>query len=95
MNANRTDTLRRRLENAERNKANCAAAIARNKGDIASLLDHLGQLVQAEGEGETDANWGIVGSLAHVREHLIESVQFLSGLDREDVESALDDMRQK
>ncbi len=69
-----------------------AAAIARNKGDIASLLDHLGRLVQTEDNGETEANWGIVGSLAHVREHLIECVQFLSGLDREDVESALDDM---
>ncbi len=93
MNTNRADTLRRRLENAERNKANCAAAIARNKGDIASLLDHLGQLAQAEGDGETGANWGIVGSLAHVRGHLIEAVQFLSGLDRDDVETALDEMR--
>ncbi len=94
MNANLSATLRRRLEKAERNQAECAAAVARNKGDIASLLDHLGQLVRAEGEGETGTNWGIVGSLAHVRAHLIEAVQFLSGLDRDDVETALEDMRE-
>ena len=94
MNANLSETLRRRLEKSERNQAEYVAAAARQKGDIASLLDHLGQLVEADGEGESKTNWGRVGSLGYVRGKLIEAVQHLSGLDETDIENALAEMRQ-
>ena len=93
MNAN-ADHIARRNEKAERNAADFTAAVAAKKADIASLLDHLGDLVTGYGAEDARVNWGVDGSLGYVRERLIEAVQHLSGLERENIEDCLAEIRE-
>ena len=71
-----------------------AAAVDGKKADIASLLDHLGNLVTGYGAEDARVNWGVDGSLGYVRERLMEAVQHLSGLERENIEDCLAEIRE-
>ena len=93
MNAN-ADRIVRRNEKAERNAADFAAAVASKKADIASLLDHLGDLVTGYGAEDARVNWGIDGSLGYVRGKIIEAVAHLSGLECENIEDCLTEIRE-
>ena len=71
-------------------------AHAQHCTDIGALLDLIGQEVThhaefARGEG---LHWGHVGSVAHVREGLIEALAFLAQQDEDDIEKHLTELRE-
>ncbi|MGE3109728.1 MAG: hypothetical protein AB7G11_13170 [Phycisphaerales bacterium] len=61
------------------------------RNDIARLLDVLAmELDKHDERAKADpTNWGITGNLGKVRSDLMDTVAFLSGMDREDVERFL------
>ena len=67
-----------------------ADAIQRARADIASLADWL----ELELDKQRDAapTWGDVGSLEHVRENLIETLAFFSGVEEAQIKRSLDDL---
>ena len=87
-----SDRVRHRIERNERNAALAEAKMKSHKADIASMLDHIGQLAEAFGEEET-ATWAHEGSLAHLRTLLIEATRFIGGFEEGVVEEALEEMR--
>jgi hypothetical protein len=70
-----------------------AQAYAGYRADIARLLDVLDMELakHAEVASATPADWGRPGDLAKVRSDLIDTVAFLSGMDRALVEGFLAD----
>ena len=68
-----------------------AQTYAANRADIARLLDVLDMELakHAEAANASPADWGRPGDLARVRSDLIETVAFLSGMDRAMVEGFL------
>jgi hypothetical protein len=74
-----------------RRTASEAYAAARN--DIARLLDVLDmELAKHDERAKADErNWGFAGNLDKVRSDLIETVAFISGMDRPEVEGFLAD----
>jgi hypothetical protein len=42
---------------------------------------------------EADITWATVGSLEHVRENLIETLAFLSGINTTEIQRSLDELR--
>jgi hypothetical protein len=77
--------------NQPRQTAAEAYAAARN--DIARLLDVLDmELAKHEARAKADArNWGFAGDLQKVRSDVIDTVAFISGMEREAVEGFLAD----
>ena len=84
--------IQRRIEKRERSLAEAKAKFEAGKTDIGSLLGHLGDLVEAYGEGE-EIHWGHAGSIGHLRSLLIEATRFVAGFEEGVVEAALEDMR--
>ena len=72
-----------------------AEAYARNRADIAAIMDWLGQeLDRHEEEADGDPrNWGFAGSLAEVRGKLKDTLAFISETADADIEKALDELR--
>jgi len=70
-----------------------AQTYAARRNDIARLLDVLQmELDKHEEAAKADPrNWGFAGSLGKVRSDLIDLVGFMSGMDREHVETFLAD----
>lgn len=68
-----------------------AQMYAARRNDIARLLDVLAmELDKHDERAKADpTNWGITGNLGKVRSDLMDTVAFLSGMDREDVERFL------
>ncbi len=68
-----------------------AEMYAAQRNDIARLLDVLQmELDKHDERAKADpTNWGITGNLGKVRSDLMDTVAFLSGMDREDVERFL------
>ena len=68
-----------------------AGMYAARRNDIARLLDVLQmELDKHDERAKADpTNWGITGNLGKVRSDLMDTVAFLSGLDREDIERFL------
>jgi hypothetical protein len=68
-----------------------AQMYAARRNDIARLIDVLAmELDKHDEQAKADpTNWGITGNLGKVRSDLIDVVGFLSGMEREDVESFL------
>ncbi|MGE3109679.1 MAG: hypothetical protein AB7N65_26230 [Vicinamibacterales bacterium] len=68
-----------------------AEMYAARRDDIARLLDVLAmELDKHDDQAKADpTNWGITGNLGKVRSDLMDTVAFLSGMDREDVERFL------
>lgn len=64
---------------ARKNQPTAGEVFAARKTDIGNLLDLIGQeiKVHAEEAGRDPKNWGHAGSLGHVRENLVETLQFL------------------
>ncbi len=74
-------------------KPTAAEMYATERGRIARLLDVLEMELDKHGaRAMADAgHWGLVGDLAKVRDELVESVRFLSGMERADIERFLTD----
>ncbi len=66
-------------------------AYQRNRGDIEGLLDLLREEVThaAEHARNDGVNWAHVGSMAHVREGLVETLAFLARQDEAFIEKRL------
>ncbi|MCW5769694.1 MAG: hypothetical protein KIT19_13530 [Phycisphaeraceae bacterium] len=74
-------------------KRTAAETYAAHQSDIARLLDVLGmELEKHEARAKADPrNWGLVGDLGKVRSDLIDTVAFISCMDRAEVERFLCD----
>ena len=74
MNSNRNETAK--------------DAYAKRATDIAKLMDVLQMELErhAEATTEDEKNWGRVGDLGKVRSDLLDTLSFLSGFDRKDIE---------
>ena len=60
------------------------------KSDIANLLGFF----ECElGKTPQEIDWTHVGSLRHVRENLIETLSFMSGIEVKEIESTLQETR--
>ena len=67
-------------------------AFKRAQADIASLADWIEcELDKYDDDGEV--SWASVGSLEHVREHLIETLAFFSGIDQREIQRSLDELQ--
>lgn len=68
-----------------------AETYAARRNDIARLLDVLEMELDkhAEAAKADPQNWGRTGDLGKVRSDLMDTVAFLSGMDREDIERFL------
>ena len=70
-----------------------AETYAARRNDIARLMDVLQMELDkhAEGAKADPRNWGFAGSLGKVRSDLMDTVGFLSSMEREDMERFLND----
>ena len=70
-----------------------AQTYAAHRSDIARLLDVLDMELtrHADAASTSPADWGRPGDLAKVRSDLIDTVAFISGMDRAAVEGFLAD----
>lgn len=75
--------------NKQNNKQRMIDAVKRARADIASLTDWLECELQKQ--SDNDVTWATVGSLEHVREQLIETLAFFSGVDRSEIQRSLDE----
>jgi len=68
-----------------------AETYAARRNDIARLLDVLEMELDKHDERAKaePRNWGLPGNLGKVRSDLMDTVAFLSGMDREDIERFL------
>ena len=66
---------------------------AARRNDIARLIDVLQmELEKHDEQAKADpTNWGITGNLGKVRSDLMDTVGFLSSMEREDMERFLND----
>jgi hypothetical protein len=66
-------------------------AFKRAQADIASLADWIEcELEKYDDDGEV--TWASVGSLEHVRENLIETLAFFSGVEQSEIKRSLDEL---
>lgn len=70
-----------------------AQMYATRRNDIARLIDVLQmELDKHDEQAKADpTNWGITGNLGKVRSDLMDTVGFLSGMERDDMERFLND----
>jgi len=75
---------------AKTNTKRITDAFNRAKADVASLADWIEcELDKQDGQQIT---WASVGSLEYVREHLIETLAFLSGVEHPEIQRGLDEL---
>jgi len=65
-------------------------AFKRAKADVASLADWIECELDKQDGGQV--TWASVGSLEHVRENLIETLRFFSGVEQDEIQRSLDEM---
>ncbi len=66
-------------------------ALKRARADVASLADWIECELEKQDDGKV--TWGTVGTLEHVRENLIETLAFFSGIDESEIERSLEELR--
>ena len=65
-------------------------AIKRARADIASLADWI--KCELDKDSDDEVTWASVGSLEHVRESLIETLAFFSGVEQSEIQRSLDEL---
>ena len=65
-------------------------AFKRAQADIASLADWIECELQKHDDQKVA--WATVGSLEHVREQLIETLAFFSGVEQSEIQRSLDEL---
>jgi len=75
---------------APQNKQRMMDALKRARADIASLADWIE--CELDKEAKDEITWASVGSLEHVREQLIETLAFFSGLEQSEIQRSLDEL---
>jgi len=73
------------------NKQRMMDAFKRAQADIASLADWI-ECELEKSEGDDEVSWASVGSLEHVREQLLETLAFFSGVDQAEIQRSLDEL---
>ena len=74
----------------EKNKQAALAALKRARGDVASLTDWL--QMELDRQSDAEVTWATVGSLEHVRDNLIETLAFFSGVTIREIQRSLDEL---
>ena len=64
-------------------------AFKRAQADIASLADWIECELDKDGD---EVTWASVGSLEHVREQLVETLAFFSGVEQSEIQRSLDEL---
>ena len=72
------------------NKQRMMNAIKRARADIASLADWIE--CELDKGSDDEVTWASVGSLEHVRENLIETLAFFSGVEQSEIQRSLDEL---
>jgi len=72
------------------NKQRMMDAFKRAQADIASLADWIE--CELDKEKADEVTWASVGSLEHVRENLIETLAFFSGVEQSEIQRSLDEL---
>lgn len=73
------------------NKQRMIDAFKRAQADIASLADWIEcELDKYDDDGEV--TWASVGSLESVREQLLETLAFFSGVEQSEIQRSLDEL---
>lgn len=72
------------------NKQRMLDAIKRARADVASLADWIE--CELDKENEDQVTWASVGTLEHVRENLIETLAFFSGVEQSEIQRSLDEL---
>jgi hypothetical protein len=72
------------------NKQRMMDAIKRARADIASLADWIE--CELDKDRDDEVTWASVGSLEHVRENLIETLAFFSGVEQSEIQRSLDEL---
>lgn len=67
-------------------------AFDRARADIASVADWIDCELQTFEDGTDEITWATVGTVAHVREKLIETLEFLSGVSQPEIQRSLDEL---
>jgi len=73
------------------NKQRMMDAFKRAQADIASLADWI-ECELEKFEDDDEISWASVGSLEHVREQLLETLAFFSGVDQAEIQRSLDEL---
>ena len=73
------------------NKQRMTDAFKRAQADIASLTDWI-ECEQQKFENDDEVSWASVGSLESVREQLLETLAFFSGVDQAEIQRSLDEL---
>jgi len=74
----------------QNNKQRMMAALKRAQADIASLADWIE--CELDKDSDDEITWASVGSLEHVRENLIETLAFFSGVEQAEIQRSLDEL---
>ena len=72
------------------NKQRMMDAIKRARADIASLADWIE--CELDKDSDDEVTWASVGSLERVRENLIETLAFFSGVEQSEIQRGLDEL---
>ena len=72
------------------NKQRMIDAFKRAQADIASLADWIE--CELDKDSDDEVTWASVGSLEHVRENLIETLAFFSGVEQSEIQRSLDEL---
>ena len=75
---------------ANKTKPQVLDAFKQTKGEIANLMGWIG--CELGKHDEDNVNWGTVGSFNHVRQNLIETLMFLSGIDEAAIKRSLTEL---
>ena len=73
------------------NKQRMMDAFKRAQADIASLADWI-ECELEKFEDDDEVTWASIGSLEHVREQLLETLAFFSGVDQAEIQRSLDEL---
>lgn len=73
------------------NKQRMMDAFKRAQADIASLADWI-ECELEKYDDDDEVTWASVGSLEHVRENLIETLAFFSGVEQSEIKRSLDEL---
>jgi len=65
-------------------------AFKRAQADIASLADWIE--CELDKENDDEVTWASVGSLEHVREQLLETLAFFSGIEQPEIQRSLNEL---
>jgi len=74
----------------QNNKQRMMDAVKCARADIASLADWIE--CELDKENDDEVTWASVNSLEHVRQQLMETLAFFSGVEQSEIQRSLDEL---